>query len=150
MFVFTMARFWNIDATMALVFEEIHPAPDAKKINEEYFVLVNTGGTPISTAGLSVVVGKVGKRGSVIGQIDPGFLLQPGEKILVVSGVPGKKSQGEPPAREGMRVYHLFQREGLLRGDGTIIRFALNQVDVVKVVYDKSAPKGIAAAAPPA
>jgi hypothetical protein len=132
---------------MALVFEEIHAAPDAKKINEEWFVLANSGGTPISTAGLSVVVSRPGKRGSVLGQIDPGFLLQPGEKILVVSGVPGKKSQGEPPTREGLRVYHLFLREGLLRGDGTIIRFALNQMDVVKVTYDKNAPKGIAAAA---
>jgi hypothetical protein len=133
---------------MALVFQEIHAAPDAKKINEEYFVLTNTGGTAISTAGLSVVVSRPGKRGSVLGQIDPGFTLQPGEKILVVTGVPGKKAQGEPPTREGMRVYHLFQRESLLRGTGTIIRFALNQVDVAKVVYDKAATHGIAPEAP--
>ena len=130
---------------MALVFEEIHAAPDAKRINEEWFVLANTGGTAISTAGLSVVVSRPGKRGSVLGQIDPGFLLQPDERILVVSGVPGKKSQGEPPTREGLRVYHLFLREGLLRGDGTTIRFALNQMDVVKVVYDKTAPNGVGA-----
>jgi hypothetical protein len=130
---------------MALQFEEIHAAPDAKKINEEWFVLANTGGTAISTAGLSVIVAQPGKRGSVLGQIDPGFLLQPGERILVVTGVPGKKAQGEPPTREGMRVYHLFQREKLLRGNGTIIRFALNQMDVVKVTYDKEAKNGIAA-----
>ena len=132
---------------MALQFEEIHAAPDAKKINEEYFVLTNTGGTAVSTAGLSVIVSRPGKRGSVLGQIDPGFMLQPGEKILVVTGVPGKKAQGEPPTREGMRVYHLFQRESLLRGNGTIIRFALNQMDVVKVTYDKEAANGIAPAA---
>jgi hypothetical protein len=132
---------------MALQFEEIHAAPDAKKINEEWFVLANTGATAISTAGLSVIVSKPGKRGSVLGQIDPGFMLQPGEKILVVTGVPGKKSQGEPPTREGMRVYHLFQRESLLRGTGTIVRFALNQIDVAKVTYDKAATNGIA---PPA
>jgi len=131
---------------MALQFEEIHAAPDAKKINEEWFVLTNTGGTAVSTAGLSVIVSKPGKRGSVLGQIDPGFLLQPGEKILVVTGVPGKKSQGDPPSREGMRVYHLFQRESLLRGTGTTIRFALNQMDVVKVTYDREAKNGIAAA----
>jgi hypothetical protein len=130
---------------MALQFEEIHAAPDTKKINEEWFVLANTGGTAVSTAGLSVIVSKPGKRGSVLGQIDPGFLLQPGERILVVTGVPGKKSQGEPPSREGMRVYHLFQRESLLRGSGTIIRFALNQMDVAKVTYDKEAKNGIAA-----
>lgn len=132
---------------MALQFQEIHAAPDAKKINEEWFVLANTGGTAVSTAGLSVIVSRPGKRGSVLGQIDPGFMLQPGEKILVVTGVPGKKSQGEPPTREGLRVYHLFQRESLLRGTGTIVRFALNQMDVAKVTYDKAAPNGIAAAA---
>jgi hypothetical protein len=133
---------------MALQFEEIHAAPDAKKINEEWFVLSNTGGTPVSTAGLSVIVSRPGQRGSVLGQIDPGFLLQPGEKILVVTGVPGKKSQGEPPTREGLRVYHLFQRERLLRGNGTIVRFALNQIDVAKVTYDKESATGIAAPAP--
>ncbi len=130
---------------MPLVFEEIHAAPDAKRINEEYFVLTNKGPTAVSTAGLNVVVSRPGKRGSVLGQIDPGFLLQPGEKILVVTGMPGKKSQGEPPVRDGMRVYHLLQREGLLKGSGTVIRFALNQIDVVKVTYDKEAPNGIAA-----
>jgi hypothetical protein len=132
---------------MPLQFEEIHAAPDAKKINEEYFVLANNGGTAVSTAGLSVIVSRPGKRGSVLGQIDPGFLLQPGEKILVVTGVPGKKAQGEPPTREGLRVYHLFQREALLRGNGTVIRFALNQIDVAKVTYDKEAKNGIGATA---
>jgi len=131
---------------MPLQFEEIHAAPDAKKINEEWFILANNGGTAVSTAGLSVIVNKPGKRGSVLGQIDPGFLLQPGEKILVISGVPGKKAQGEPPTREGMRTYHLFQRETLLRGNGTTIRFALNQIDVAKVTYDREAQNGIAAA----
>ena len=58
----------------------------------------------------------------------PGFMLQPGEKILVVSGVPGKKSHGEPPAREGMRTYHLFQHDGLLTGAGTTIKLAMTKL----------------------
>src|SRR5689334_25082904 len=132
---------------MALVFEEIHASPDSKRINEEWFVLANTGGTPVSTAGLSVVVSRPGKRGSVLGQIDPGFLLQPGEKILVVSGVPGKKSQGEPPTREGMRTYHLFQHAGLLAGPGTVIKLAMNQIEVAKLVYDPATESGVAAKA---
>lgn len=130
---------------MALVFEEVHPAPDRKKVNEEWFVLANQGASPISTAGLMVVVAKKGKRGSVLGQIDPGFTLQAGEKILVVSGIPGKKSQGEPPARDGLRVYHLFCKEPLLEGDGTTLRFTLNQFDVAKVTYSKAAANGVAA-----
>jgi hypothetical protein len=129
---------------MPLIFEEVHAAPDRKKVNEEYFVLANTSASAISTAGLQVIVSRPGKRGSVMGQIDPGFVLQPGEKILILSGIPGKQSQGTPPEREGVRVYHLFQREGLLRGHGTTLRFALNQVDVARVTYDKDAPNGVA------
>ena len=130
---------------MPLVFEEVHAAPDKKRVNQEWFILANTGASPVSTAGLQVIVNVPGKRGSVMGQIDPGFLLQPGEKILIVSGVPGKVSQGEPPVREGMRTYHLFQREGLLRGSGTTLRFAMNQVDIARVTYDRETPNGIAA-----
>ena len=134
---------------MPLIFEEVHAAPDKKRVNQEWFVLANTGASPVSTAGLQVIVGMPGKRGSVMGQIDPGFLLQPGERILIVSGIPGKLSQGDPPAREGMRTYHLFQREGLLHGSGTILRFAMNQVDLARVTFDREAPNGVAAAKQP-
>jgi hypothetical protein len=129
---------------MPLIFEEVHAAPDKKKVNEEFFVLANTSASAVSTAGLQVIVNRPGQRGSVLGQIDPGFVLQPGEKILILSGIPGKQAQGQPPAREGMRTYHLFQREGLLRGQGTVLRFAMNQVDVARVTYDKDAPNGVA------
>jgi hypothetical protein len=129
---------------MSLVFEEAHAAPNPKRVNEEYFVLANTGASPVSTRGLAVVVARPGKRGEVLGQIDPGFTLQPGERILIVTGIPGKPSLGEPPRREGMRVYHMRSREPLLRGSGSVVRFALNQVDVAKLTYDKDAPGGIA------
>ncbi len=132
---------------MALVFKQAHPAPDKKRVNKEWFILENSGATSISTAGLQVIAGKKGQRGSVLGTIDPGFMLQPREKILVVSGVPGKKSHGEPPApTDGMRIYHLFQRERLLQSDGTILRLAMNQVEVARLTYDKSAPGGVGAA----
>jgi hypothetical protein len=133
---------------MALVFEEVHAAPDKKRVNEEWFVLANQGASPVSTAGLHVIVGVPGKRGSIMGQIDPGFLLQPGEKILIASGIPGKVSQGEPPTREGMRTYHLFQREGLLRGKGTTLRLALNQLEMARVTYDPESASGVAAPKP--
>ena len=129
---------------MPLVFEEVHAAPDKKKVNEEYFVLANQGASAVSTAGLQVIVSRPGKRGSVMGKIDPGFVLQPGEKNLILSGIPGKQAQGEPPVREGMRSYYLFQREGLLKGRGTTVRFAINQVDVARVTYDGSTANGIA------
>ena len=131
---------------MPLIFEEVHAAPDKTRVNQDWFILANTGAAPVSTAGLQVIVSVPGKRGSVMGQIDPGFLLQPGEKILIVSGIPGKVSQGDPPVREDLRTYHLFQREGLLRGSGTTLRFAMNQVDIARVTYDREAANGVAAA----
>ena len=132
---------------MPLVFREAHAAPDKKKINEEWFILENTSAAAINTRGLQVVSGHAnkGQRGSFLGTIDPGFMLQPGEKILVASGSPGKKAHGEPPAPDKMRVYHLLQREGNLRGAGTIIRFTLNQMEIAKLIYDPAAPNGVGA-----
>ena len=132
---------------MALIFREAHAAPDKKKLNEEYFVLENTGGVAVSTGGLQVIAGKKGKRGSVLGVIDPGFMLQPGEKIIVVSGMPGKKAHGEPPARDGLRTYHLLQREPLLGGEGTIIRLCMNQFEASRLTFDPAAATGVAAPA---
>ncbi|MDX2021618.1 MAG: hypothetical protein SF187_15350 [Deltaproteobacteria bacterium] len=129
---------------MPLVFEEVHATSDRKKVNEEWFVLANNGSSPISSAGLNVVVARKGKRGSVLGQLDPGFVLAPGEKILVLSGSPGKKSQGTLPDKPGLKTYYLFSHEPLLSGDGTTIRWTLNQLDVARVVYSASAPNGIA------
>jgi hypothetical protein len=128
---------------MPLVFREAHAAPDKKKINEEWFILENTGASAINTRGLQVLSGKTGQRGSFLGTIDPGFMLQPGEKIVLASGSPGKKAHGEPPTPEKMRVYHLLQRERLLQGTGTIIRFTLNQMELARLVYDSEAPNGI-------
>ncbi len=141
---------------MSLIFREAHAAPEKKRINEEYFILENDGASAISTARLQVISARAAKpgqkpeRGSVLGVIDPGFMLQPGEKILVVSGVPGKKSHGEPPSREGMRTYHLFQRSGLLEGAGTVIKLAMNQIEVAKLVYDPATDTGVAPKITPA
>jgi hypothetical protein len=134
---------------MPLIFREAHAAPDKKRLNEEYFIIENTGGTAVSTGGLQVVAARKGKRGSVLGVIDPGFMLQPGEKVIMVSGFPGKKSHGDPPARDGMRVYHLLQREGLLQASGMTIRLTLNQAEIARLEYDAGAPHGVAVADKP-
>ena len=132
---------------MPLTFREVHATSDKKRVNEEWFVLENAGASAVNTAGLQVISARKGKRGNVLGMIDPGFMLQPGEKILVVSGMPGKKAHGEPPARDGMRTYFLLQREPLLQGDGTLLRLALNQLEVARVVYDRETPTGVGAPA---
>ena len=131
---------------MALVFREAHAAPDKKKLNEEYFVLENTGGVAVSTGGLQVISGRKGKRGSLLGVIDPGFMLQPGEKIIVVCGSPGKKSHGEPPdARGACASTTCCSARACCTATGTMIRFTLNQMEIARLDYDAAAPDGIAA-----
>lgn len=134
---------------MPLVFREAHAAPDKKRINEEFFILENTSATAINTHGLQVIQSRKGQRGSVLGMLDPGFMLQGGEKIILVTGLPGKRAHGEPPTRDGLRVYHLLQRESILRGAGTIIRLALNQMEVARLEFDPGAPDGVASETAP-
>ena len=98
-----------------LVFREAHAAPDKKKINEEWFILENTGATAVNTRGLQVLSARLASAARSSGTIDPGFMLQPGEKILVASGSPARiAGRAARPAK--MRVYHLLQRERLLQG----------------------------------
>ena len=43
-----------------------------------------------------------------------------------------------------MRIYHLFQREALLHGQGTLIRLAMNQIEVARLVFDPGTATGVA------
>jgi hypothetical protein len=49
-----------------------------------------------------------------------------------------------------MRTYHLFQRSGLLEGAGTVIKLAMNQIEVAKLVYDPATDTGVAPKITPA
>ena len=100
-------------------FREAHATPDKKRINEEWFVLENTARPRSTPPGLQVISGRKGKRGSVLGRHRPGFMLQPGEKILMVSGVPGKKSHGEPAhAAKGCASTTCFSASPCCRATG--------------------------------
>src|SRR5687767_12365863 len=99
---------------MRLVIREIHAARSADALNDEWFVVENTGDRAFSTAGCSVLVGKGGAsmaRLRAVGTLDPGFTLQPQERMRVVTGNPGKKAHGAVPdaVDGGPRNYHLFQ-----------------------------------------
>lgn len=132
---------------MQLAIREIHWPGKKGPLNEEWFLLENTGDKPFSTAGCAVGVGRGSGRLRVLGTLDPGFTIQPGERVRVVVGNPGKKSHGKPPEIEGVRNYHLFQGETLLAGPGTAIALTLRQHEVVRAVYDPVAPGGVAAPA---
>ncbi len=130
---------------MALVFREIHPAPNAESLNEEWFVLENAGANPVTTKGVAMTRSKGGKgRGMTLGTLDPGFTLKPGEKIRLVTGIASKKAHGTPPAEtDDLKNYHLFLKGPVLEGPGTVLRIALKQMELGQGAYDPSAPGGV-------
>src|SRR5262245_62080431 len=100
---------------MALTICEIHAPSAPDTLNEEWFVLENTGEKPFSTASCAVMVGRGSSRLRQVGTLDPGFLIGPGEKVRVITGNPGKKAHGPAPTKpEGLKNYHLFGGVGLV------------------------------------
>ena len=86
---------------MALQFREAHATADKKQLNGEWFVLENAGASSVSTAGLQVISGRKGKRGSVLGVIDPGSCCSPGRRSWWCRGSRGRsRTATRPSARE--------------------------------------------------
>ncbi len=118
---------------MSLVFQELHPASSPSTLNEEWFVLENTGPGQVNTAGCTLTVSRKGhpkgqKSSRILGTLDPGVVLKAGERVRLICGSPAKKDQGQPPAEaEGMRNYHLFLREPSLLKDELTVRLLLKQ-----------------------
>jgi len=132
---------------MRLAIIEIHAARGTGALNEEWFVLENPGDKPFSTAGCAVGVGKgKGKatRMRTIGTLDPGFTIQPSERVRVITGNPGRKAHGPVVAREGVRDYHLFLAAPLLAGPGSVLGLSLHQHEVARATFDPQAPGGVA------
>lgn len=130
---------------MPIVFRELHPSSSQVSLNEEWFVVENTGERPFSTGGCVVCVGRGRTRLRVVGTIDPGFTLGPGERVRVITGNPGKKAHGAPPAEDNdLRNYHLFLGAPLLPGPGAVIVVALKQHELARATFDPAAPHGVA------
>jgi hypothetical protein len=130
---------------MALTFREIHPASSAELLNEEWFVVENVGQKPITTKGCTMSRARGKGRGAVIGTLDPGFTLKPGEKIRLVTGIASKKAHGEPPKEaDDLKNYHLFLKGPVLEGAGSVVRIALKQLELGHATYDPNGPGGVA------
>ncbi|WP_428262639.1 hypothetical protein [Haliangium sp.] len=129
---------------MALHIVEIHPAADADALNNEWFVVENRGDKPFSTRNCTLSVGRRGKRKKTqLGQIDPGFVIGPGEKVRVVTGHPGRKSHGPMPD-DDMNNYSLFLGAPVLRGGaGTELILALRSLPLAKAIFDPDATGGV-------
>ena len=131
---------------MALRFVEIHPSPDGETLNQEWVVVENTGKLPFHTRGCAMTVSRRGlTKKNILGVIDPGFLLQPGEKIRMCTGAPGTKAHGEPPPETELKNYFLLLNRSYLDKPGNILTIVLRSLPVGKAEYDASAPSGVKA-----
>lgn len=132
---------------MAIRFVEIKPADNADALNSEWVMLENAGTTPFNTRGCGMTVGRRGSaKKSLLGIIDPGFVLQPGERIRMCTGNPATQAHGTPPAEDTVKNYFLFlPRTYLTGGAGTVLTLVLRGLPVSKVEFDPGQPGGIAA-----
>jgi hypothetical protein len=131
---------------MRFVIREIHAAGSRAELNQEWFIVENTGEKAFSTSGCSVQTGKGKARLKPIGTLDPGFTIGPAEKVRVITGNPGKKAHGPtPPEADGVKNYHLFLGAPILSGAGSVVAMMLNQHELVRAVFDPKAKDGVAA-----
>jgi hypothetical protein len=132
---------------MAIRFVEIKPSESQETLNNEWVILENDGKAPFNTRGCGMTVGRRGSnKKSMLGIIDPGFVLQPGERVRMCTGSPGKTEQGTPP-EDGVTNYYLFLAKTYLAGAGTVLTLVLRGLPVSKAEFDPKAPAGVA---PPA
>jgi len=137
-------------ARMAIRFVEIKASENADALNAEWVILENAGKAPFSTRGCGMTVGRKGSaKKSLLGIIDPGFVLQPGERMRMCTGNPGTQAHGTPPPEDVTKNYFLFlPRTYLGKGAGTVLTLVLRGLPVSKAEFDPAQPNGIAPAKP--
>ncbi len=129
---------------MAIRFVEIKAAESAEALNSEWVILENVGKAPFNTRGCGMTVGRRGSnKKSMLGIIDPGFVLQPGEKVRMLTGNPGTQAHGTAP-EDGVKNYFLFLPKPYVQG-GVVLTLVLRGLPVSKAEFDPAAPHGVRA-----
>jgi hypothetical protein len=132
---------------MAIRFVEIKPAENPEALNTEWVILENDGKTPFNTRGCGMTVGRRGSaKKSLLGIIDPGFVLAPGDRMRMLTGNPGTQAHGAAP-EDGTKNYFLFLPRTYLQGAGTVLTLVLRGLPVSKAEFDPAQPGGMAAVA---
>lgn len=131
---------------MAIRFVEIKATANAEELNAEWVILENDGKTPFNTRGCGMTVGRRGSaKKSLLGIIDPGFVLNPGERMRMCTGNPGTQAHGAAP-EDGTKNYFLFLPKPYLAGGaGTVLTLVLRGLPVSKAEFDPTQPNGVAA-----
>ena len=131
---------------MAIRFVEIKASENPEALNSEWVILENDGKTPFNTRGCGMTVGRRGSaKKSLLGIIDPGFVLMPGARMRMLTGNPGTQAHGPAP-EDGVPNYHLFLPRVYLQGPGTVLTLVLRGLPVSKAEFDPTQPGGIAPA----
>lgn len=129
---------------MAIRIIEIHPADPPEMLNREWFVLENQGEKPFSTRGCTLSVARKGSpKKSLLGTIDPGFVIRPGEQVRVITGHPNRKAHGDMPEAGGITQYNLMLADSVLRGAGCTLTLALRSLPVTKGTYSPEDPGNV-------
>jgi hypothetical protein len=133
---------------MAIRFVEIKAADSEDALNTEWVVLKNDGKSAFNMRGCGMTVGKRGSaKRSLLGIIDPGFILEPGKTMRMCTGNPATEKQGAPPAEtDELKNYFLFLPKAYVGATGTVLTLVLRGLPVAKAEYDSTAAAGIAAA----
>lgn len=136
-----------VRARMPIRFVEIKATDNPEQLNSEWVILENDGKAAFNTRGCGMTVGRKGSaKKSLLGIIDPGFVLQPGERVRMCTGNPGTQAHGTPP-EDGTKNYFLFLPKAYLAGGaGTILTLVLRGLPVSKAEYDPAQPGGVAGA----
>jgi len=131
---------------MAIRFVEIKASENPEALNSEWVILENDGKNAFNTRGCGMTVGRRGSaKKSLLGIIDPGFVLAPGERMRMLTGNPGTQVHGPAP-EDGVKNYFLFLPRIYLHGPGAVLTLVLRGLPVSKAEYDPAQPGGVAAA----
>ena len=130
---------------MPLLFRELHKAKSPDLLNEEWLLLENTGPNVVTAQKVELTVARrASERPHPLGTLDPGFILQPNQKIRLVTGTPSKKAQGTPPEEQDeIKNYHLFLREPVLTTPGQVVRVSQKQQELARAVFAPKSKDGI-------
>jgi len=133
---------------MPIRFVEIKASENPETLNAEWVILENDGKQPFNTRGCGMTVGRKGSnKKSMLGIIDPGFVLNPGDRVRMCTGNPGTQAHGTAP-EDGVKNYFLFLPKTYLSGGaGTVLTLVLRGLPVSKAEFDPAQPTGVAPAA---
>ena len=131
---------------MPIRFVEIKATDNPEALNSEWVILENDGKAPFNTRGCGMTVGRKGSnKKSMLGIIDPGFVLNPGERVRMCTGNPGTQAHGSAP-EDGVKNYFLFLPKPYVN-TGVVLTLVLRGLPVSKAEYDPAQPGGVVPAA---